>query len=586
MSEELAALRERWLARWEDALACWSRYTRLSRPRICLTRAEAEAEKLTRSFAMIRLADHAVVIDLENIAARGLGDHALAVLAHEIGHHVYCPGDLRDHARVIARMRRALPTREHLAPFVANLFSDLLINDRLQRTAGVDIAAVYRAIGVADGEDAVWWIYLRTYELLWSLERGSLAARMDATTERGARLEGDAQLAARVVRVYQRDWVRGAGRFATLLLTHLLANDGAGTRQRLAIWGDTESIGEGSEIDGLTEVEEDEGDAPHPADDPEVSGERTGGLPLGASPRSRGTIKTKESYRGPIQYRELLRAVGSQLSDDDVAVRYYEEQARPHLVPFPAREHPRAAEPQPEGLEIWEPGSPLERVDWVQSVIRSPLVIPGLTTLERTYGEAPGGEPRREPIDLHVGIDCSGSMGNPRLVHSHAIVAGTVLALSALRARARVKVVLSGEPGKTVSTPGFERDRRVVMDMLTSYLGTGTGFGVHRLAETFGPSWPARGRPAHILIVTDADVFGLLASKTPDGRDGWSVARAALARARGGGTYVLRLPPGHREDELARMRAEGWDVHLVTDLAQLVAFAHAFAHARYHRAAS
>ncbi|AKF07017.1 vWA domain-containing protein [Sandaracinus amylolyticus] len=582
---ELEALRAKWLARWEDALACWSRYTRLSAPRICVTREELEREKMSTAFALIRLVDHAVAIDLAQIVDKGLESHALAVLAHEIGHHVYCPGDLSDHARVIARVRRALPTREHLAPFVSNLWSDLLINDRLHRSAGVDMAAVYRALGLAERTNAVWWIYLRTYELLWGLTRGSLAERVDSSTPEGMQLEGDAQLAARVVRAYSKDFVRGAGRFASLLLGHLLTDDAAGARQRWAILNDTESIGAGGEVDGLSEVDEGEDDVLHPAEDPEVTGRDTPRDETpSASPRSRGVMRTgTKTPRGPREYGDLLRAIGAYTDEDDVAIRYYTEQARPHLVPFPRRESPRATEPQPEGLEVWEPGSPIERVDWVESVVRSPVVIPGVTTMERTYGESPGADPAREPLDLYVGIDCSGSMGNPRLVHSHAIVAGAVLALSALRAGARVKVVLSGEPGRTISTPGFERDARTVMKLLTSYLGTGTAFGIHRLRDTFADDWPTRRRAVHVLVVTDSDVFGHLGAER-EGRSGWSIARDAIERARGGGTYVLRLDPSSHAADVARMRQDGWDVHHVRALEELVAFARAFARSRYHRA--
>ena len=59
------------------------------------------------------------------------------------------------------------------------------------------------------------------------------------------------------------------------------------------------------------------------------------------------------------------------------------------------------------------------------------------------------------------------------------------MVLSALRAGARVKVVLSGEPGQSVSTEGFVRDPEICLRTLTNYLGTGYAFGIHRLAETF-----------------------------------------------------------------------------------------------------
>ena len=58
----------------------------------------------------------------------------------------------------------------------------------------------------------MWSFYMRTYEILWSLERESLAGV--ATLE--PQIEADAQLAARLVRHYARDWLPGAGRYAAL----------------------------------------------------------------------------------------------------------------------------------------------------------------------------------------------------------------------------------------------------------------------------------------------------------------------------------------------------------------------------------
>ena len=110
MSSSLSTLRDTWAARWPAALALWSKFTKLREPVWCTTPAEERAEHLTGSFAMIRLDDHAVVISLRQVHEQKLDDYALEILAHEIGHHVFTPGDLTDHARMIAYMRRALPS--------------------------------------------------------------------------------------------------------------------------------------------------------------------------------------------------------------------------------------------------------------------------------------------------------------------------------------------------------------------------------------------------------------------------------------------------------------------------------------------
>lgn len=577
---ELEELRERWRAAWPAALAAWSRYTRLSEPRWCLSEEEERAEKLSGSFAMIRFADHAVVVSLRQVRALGLEGCAPQVLAHEIGHHVLCPGDLRDHARLLARVRRGLPTREGRAPLVANLYSDLLVNDRLQRVAELPLAEVYRRLaGDGSAEAPLWTLYMRTCEILWGLGRGTLAR---GTV--GGRLEGDAQLGARLVRVYAADWLRGAGRFAVLLLPYLLEEPEERLARVLGALADTRDAAAGGEPAGLAELDDDEEEAPpHPADDPEIAGEEVpeeGTRPKAGDGAADGDTGPRRRYREPGEFAEVLRSAGVKLDESEAAMRYYRERALPHLVPLPSRRLPRTAEPVPEGLETWSAGEPLEEVDWVESVVRSPHVVPGVTTLRRTWGEAPGEEPERRPPDLYVGIDCSGSMVDPRRQLSYPVLAGTILALSALRAGSRVMAVLSGDPGPHAATEGFVRDERAVLRVLTGYLGTGYAFGIHHLAAAFPPE-VTRGRETHIVVVTDHDIFAMLGERRDKRRTGWRIAAAALAAARGGGTFVLHMPPAWAPEEAGRLRAEGWSVHNVVDWADIVDFARALSREKW-----
>src|SRR5690349_23941777 len=104
MNDQLNKLKEAWQGRWPEALALWSKFTKLREPRWCFTANEEEAEGLSDSFAMIRLNDTSVVISLREIAEKKLDPYALEILGHEIGHHVYCPADLTDQGRMIARM--------------------------------------------------------------------------------------------------------------------------------------------------------------------------------------------------------------------------------------------------------------------------------------------------------------------------------------------------------------------------------------------------------------------------------------------------------------------------------------------------
>lgn len=252
----------------------------------------------------------------------------------------------------------------------------------------------------------------------------------------------------------------------------------------------------------------------------------------------------------------------------------------PHLVPFPERPAPKAVDPQPEGLDVWDAGSPLDEIDWLESALVSPRVVPGMTTMRRVYGTTEGDAAAHRAMDLYLGIDCSGSMVNPAVQTSYPVLGAVIMALSALRAGARVMVTLSGEPGKFVSTPGFVTDEERILLVLTSYLGTGYTFGIRHLGDAFakrGPSDP----PAHVVIVTDWDIFAMLDGKNEDGRTGWAVASTALQAARGGGTYLLHMVGADTRAEVQHMRTDGWATYFVTNWTEVIAFARDFNRTHY-----
>ena len=577
-ADALEALRDAWRHRWPDALALWSRFTRLSEPRWCLTSADAAREGLSESFAMIRLHDQAVVVSLLLIDHYGLHDYALEVLGHEVGHHVLCPADLSDQGRMVARMRWALPGKEHLAGFLANLYADLLINDRLQRSSGLRLSGIFEKLG-GGSADPMWTLYMRMYEILWGLSRETLASgQVDS------RMEGDAALGARLVRAFGRRWLDGSGRFAALCFPYLVDDDGRGIRELLKVWRDAEAGAGGHVPHGLTEIEPGEREgAIHPAFDPDLSGvddeaedaEKSGEPVDAAAP-----VTGHGQFREPFEYGAVLRALGLKLSDHDVAVRYYRERASAHLVPFPERDVPQSSEPLPEGLEPWDIGSPLESADWTESVLRSPVVIPGATTVQRVWGTSEGSQPQRQPIDLDLYVDSSASMPNPQHVVSYLALAGAIVALSALRAGASVQATLWSGAGQFETTDGFVRDETAILRTLTGYIGGATAFPIHILRDTYR-SRTAADRPVHILVISDDGVTTMYDADEM-GASGWDVAAMALERARGGGTQVLNMAePTEPAAIWMRAKAMGWSVNLVSTWEQLVDFARAFSRLSY-----
>src|SRR3990167_3318264 len=316
---------------------------------------------------MIRIRDERIVIGLAQIVERALGDHAHAILAHEVGHYVHAPGTLLEHVRLHDRIRRTLPPElaSHAA-LVANLYTDLLLNDRLQRSNTADIAAVYVALRGPD-TSALWTVYMRAYERLWLLAPGTLTAPPPDD------LEGDADLVARIVRTFRDRWLDGAPSFALLIAPYLesLPTEHSG----LAPWMDPAgaSLGDGVP-DGLTDDDFDPASVRHPAVDPALGddGEEPGeaATPEPAAPTTRpapgaargsdGRPDRRKVVRGPKEWLDLLRAVGVKREPRELVARYYRELAMPNVVPFPAQRIERAGEPLPEGLDGWEAGGALD----------------------------------------------------------------------------------------------------------------------------------------------------------------------------------------------------------------------------------
>jgi hypothetical protein len=585
-------LAARWQASWPEALARWSPYTQLRPPTYIESDAAAAGDDsgMAGQIAAIRLHDQTIMVNLETVQRLGLDDHALAILAHEIGHHVYVPGNLADNARMLAAIQPVLfGLPDDTAHMVANLYGDLLLNDRLQRRAGVDVAAVYRRLREAAADaptSRTWKVYTRTYEHLWRLPAGTLSP--DGVTDE---MNADAALIARLIRHYGARWLGGARRFACILYPYLQADAEEKRAQTFTCLGlgDLRRSCAGCAPDGIIEIDpaelgEDE------AFDRELEGmgeqdakgkaKKRKRLPENTEPEKEGKGKPGSQFREPFEYGALLKALGLDLSEHEVTTRYYRERSLPHLIPYPTRRSARIKEPLAEGYESWDADEDLDRLDLFGSLIRSPEMVPGVTTLQRVYGEVPGGEPAKAPLDLDIYIDSSGSMPNPAVNVSYLALAGTILALSALRVGAHVQATLWSGAGQFETTGGFVREEKTILGVLTGYLGGSTAFPLHVLRDTYAAR-PATEPAAHIVVISD-DGADTMLSNDEKRTAGADVCVRALKAARGGGTLVLNL--GVEVDRWAparHLRKVGFRIHRVTAWEQLIAFARAFVRDNY-----
>jgi hypothetical protein len=300
--------------------------------------------------------------------------------------------------------------------------------------------------------------------------------------------------------------------------------------------------------------------------------------PRNTEPTREGKGTPRSQFREPFEYGELLKALGLNLKEHEVTTRYYRERSLPYLIPFPVKKAPQAKEPLPEGYETWDAGEALESLDVFGSLLRSPHVIPGVTTVQRVFGESPGSDPAKRPLDLDIYVDCSGSMPNPAVNVSYLALAGTILALSALRAGARVQATLWSGAGQFDTSGGFIRDEKRILGIVTGYIAGSTAFPLHVLRDTYQERKLAEP-PAHIVVISDEGVDTIL-EKDEQGNAGEALCRMALKAARGGGTLVLNLPSAKWKPR-TRLEKIGFRVHTVTDWEQLVAFARAFVRDNY-----
>ncbi|MBX0301814.1 VWA domain-containing protein [Cryobacterium sp. 1639] len=553
---------------------------------------------------------------LESIFAHEIGHHALSpstrLTGLKIRHQIARALAATDSARIPDRLSRISD--------LSNLWSDMLINVRVaelqrRRDAAARPAEMLRmwAVLAWNGQpDRLWWVILHAYEILWTLPAGSLCPaeapavappsedvpvgvvlhfppnhRGDPATlpgeteedpdavsvEKAAAIQAefdelaianpavDSRLLADTVRAFGDDPVSGALRFGMLVAPYLIVRaptPESTTRIRPGLCTGEKDAPPAT----AAELEAVLGDA-RMQDDPQHPAVLTGRAlaaaagtahvadMTGAEEPAAGS-STGQGY-GLADTRLLYQG-----SDENAVIAaWYQARARAFVRPLLQRSRPPATTGSgiPGPLEGWDLGDDLTEIDWSASLARSVTVVPGVTTRRRE--ELPDEPPvAKVGLDLDLYIDSSGSMTHPSR-ESSAVLAGTILILSVLRGRGRVRVTSFSGAGQVAGGERFTRDRAEALRDLTSFFNGGTVFPLDLYAKRYrglGRSHPTVRR--HVVVLSDEGLLSMFGQ----GQPGFAGVAAEVRRGLDTATLILQDAGRSVTDPAA---AAGYDVEYI-----------------------
>ncbi|MED5814974.1 hypothetical protein VST63_21660 [Mycolicibacterium sp. 050232] len=516
-----------------------------------------------------------ISIDVDELARHGAQQHLVSVFAHEIGHHVLSPSTRVVSFKVLQQMARAIVASDprqaipvtSTARKLSNLWSDLLINDRVVRMqrrqhpgTEPDMITLWRTLTAGEPvTNAAWWVLMRAYELLWSLPSDTLcpndppvmpdSAREEARARqhvdpatldvsmvrkdlqekerahRAAALRvralqdelllsqpvqpvADAEYVAQAVRTFGADPVGGALTFGMVLVPYLvlesMLSDGAG----LPGGGCAEQDGAPATAAELAEV---------------LSDPRLGETPVHPAAAAVGG---PSQVAGPGQQYGVAQTLALFAGSDPNAVMlaWYEAQAQRWVRPMRQSGYGPAEPGIPGPLETWELGDDVTELDWPATLAANPVVVPGVTTRRRTQlPDDPVATTEAVMLDLY--IDSSGSMPRPER-GSPAVLAGTILVLSVLKGGGRVRVTSWSGRGQVAGDSVYTRDRLEIMRQLTTFFSGGTVFPLDLLAGRYLPGDAAHDELRHLVVLSDDGLMSLFGA----GQQEYAGVAAAVRR--------------------------------------------------------
>ena len=443
---------------WPGAQAHWSRFLLLREP---------GEDSCQPSVAQIDLRSRQVTVNAAMILKNDLGDTIEAILAHEVGHHVRFPATMQTQARLRLLERTLVPFDDYS---LINLFTDLMINERLGERLREPIVKVYRSFTAEPAfhsearwkHDPAFLFYLGVYEELWGLEPGALMGSAAAAFgEIFPGYRADARMLAENLFALGPNLYTQFLYFLSVMVRYLAPPD-----QDQPQAGHSLQCGRGE---------------PTPGEWAEAVTPSAGELEAIGRALKAGWFETDQAERleqGTSAEDRIagLPGFGTRAATlvPEIMAAYYRQQAEHHLLrPPPQR---RLGELQvPTTLEEWELGDPLRDIDWVATFLLRGRELGGALPVKRVKVaeeeglEAPLWQPRTE-----IYLDVSGSMPNPCFAINAMTLAAQILSTGTTRAGGWVRALLySGAP---LAFWEWTRSETEMSRFLMHYVGGGTDF--------------------------------------------------------------------------------------------------------------
>jgi hypothetical protein len=443
---------------WKEALAVWDVTVSLSPP-VGLSGKAGSHWQGDEPLAYIDLATRQVVVNLRLLAKLGATSSLVAVLAHEVGHHVRYPHSLAQAAALQLLEKRLIPG---LGQSLTNLFYDLLVNEFVGRTRAEELARVYRGFIATGGmPPPLFCFYLAIYEELWAMPAGSLVPKA-ALAGMEKEYPGWRAEARHFVETFYTlpsvylQFVYFCSRFvryipdpAKLAFVIPLGHD-APAPDEDALDAAVRGFGAEEADDALREAEE------------------------------RGLLDDSGiAERAAADALESIDAVTRHLPGHSAAAfkqalvsRHYRRLVDQHIIQPP----PSSTSPEPSlptVTEDWEWGDNPRSIDWTATVLARGALATALPLRRDLDPEEPAPATRTFPA-VEIYLDTSGSMPDPSKALNAMTLAAQILAASALRKQGVVRAIVysSGQP--LVSDWMYDEERARMF--LLQYAGGGTDY--------------------------------------------------------------------------------------------------------------